>query len=84
MSLPTDPPTDPPDQEFDLHLNNGRILEHFHRLGWSLPEQPPPRIYRDQTRFVGTTWAYLRYNEPSTSTTYVNYELETAKDGLDR
>jgi formate dehydrogenase major subunit len=55
MSLPTDPPTDPPDQEFDLHLNNGRILEHFHRLGWSLPEQPPPRIYRDQTRFVGTT-----------------------------
>src|SRR6266436_85893 len=27
----------------------------LHRLGWSLPEQPPPRIYRDQTRFVGTT-----------------------------
>jgi hypothetical protein len=26
-----------------------------HRLGWSLPEQPPPRIYRDQRRFVGTT-----------------------------
>jgi formate dehydrogenase major subunit len=26
MSLPTDPP----DQEFDLHLNNGRLLEHFH------------------------------------------------------
>jgi formate dehydrogenase major subunit len=26
MSLPADPP----DQEFDLHLNNGRILEHFH------------------------------------------------------
>jgi formate dehydrogenase major subunit len=26
MSLPTDPP----DEEFDLHLNNGRILEHFH------------------------------------------------------
>jgi hypothetical protein len=24
----------------------------------------------------------LRYNEPSTSTTYVNYELETAKDGV--
>ena len=23
-------PTDPPDEEFDLHLNNGRILEHFH------------------------------------------------------
>jgi formate dehydrogenase major subunit len=23
-------PTDPPDKEFDLHLNNGRILEHFH------------------------------------------------------
>jgi formate dehydrogenase major subunit len=23
-------PTDPPDQEFDLHLNNGRLLEHFH------------------------------------------------------
>ena len=23
-------PTDPTDQEFDLHLNNGRILEHFH------------------------------------------------------
>ena len=27
----------------------------LHRLGWSLPEQPPPRIYRDQSRFVGTT-----------------------------
>jgi formate dehydrogenase major subunit len=26
MSLPTYPP----DEEFDLHLNNGRILEHFH------------------------------------------------------
>jgi formate dehydrogenase major subunit len=24
------PPTDPPDAEFDLHLNNGRLLEHFH------------------------------------------------------
>jgi formate dehydrogenase major subunit len=23
-------PTDPTDAEFDLHLNNGRILEHFH------------------------------------------------------
>jgi formate dehydrogenase major subunit len=23
-------PTDPPDSEFDLHLNNGRLLEHFH------------------------------------------------------
>jgi formate dehydrogenase major subunit len=23
-------PTDQPDQEFDLHLNNGRLLEHFH------------------------------------------------------
>jgi formate dehydrogenase major subunit len=23
-------PTDPPDEEFDLELNNGRILEHFH------------------------------------------------------
>jgi formate dehydrogenase major subunit len=23
-------PTDPPDREFDLHLNNGRLLEHFH------------------------------------------------------
>ena len=23
-------PTDPPDEQFDLHLNNGRILEHFH------------------------------------------------------
>jgi hypothetical protein len=27
----------------------------LHRLGWSLPEQPPPRIYRDQSRFVVTT-----------------------------
>jgi len=27
----------------------------LHRLGWSLPEQPPPRIYRDQSQFVGTT-----------------------------
>jgi hypothetical protein len=24
-------------------------------LGWSLPEQPPSRIYRDQSQFVGTT-----------------------------
>lgn len=23
-------PTEPPDEEFDLHLNNGRLLEHFH------------------------------------------------------
>jgi len=23
-------PTDPPNGEFDLHLNNGRLLEHFH------------------------------------------------------
>jgi len=23
-------PADPPDTEFDLHLNNGRLLEHFH------------------------------------------------------
>ncbi len=23
-------PTDQPNQEFDLHLNNGRLLEHFH------------------------------------------------------
>jgi formate dehydrogenase major subunit len=23
-------PTDPPSEEFDLHLNNGRLLEHFH------------------------------------------------------
>ena len=23
-------PTDQPDAEFDLHLNNGRLLEHFH------------------------------------------------------
>jgi len=23
-------PADPPDAEFDLHLNNGRLLEHFH------------------------------------------------------
>ncbi len=26
---PTDP-TEQPDEEFDLHLNNGRLLEHFH------------------------------------------------------
>jgi hypothetical protein len=24
-------------------------------LGWSLPEQPPPKIYRDQNQFVWTT-----------------------------
>ena len=23
-------PADPPDEEYDLHLNNGRLLEHFH------------------------------------------------------
>jgi formate dehydrogenase major subunit len=28
--IPYTPPTDPPDAEFDLHLNNGRLLEHFH------------------------------------------------------
>ncbi len=27
--LPSEP-TDQPDQEYDLHLNNGRLLEHFH------------------------------------------------------
>jgi transposase len=27
----------------------------LHHLGWSLPEQPPPKIYRDQHRFVWTT-----------------------------
>jgi transposase len=27
----------------------------LHRLGWSLPEQPPPKIYRDQNQFVWTT-----------------------------
>lgn len=27
----------------------------LHHLGWSLPEQPPPKIYRDQTQFVWTT-----------------------------
>jgi transposase len=27
----------------------------LHHLGWSLPEQPPPKIYRDQDRFVWTT-----------------------------
>jgi formate dehydrogenase major subunit len=28
--IPYTPPTEPPDAEFDLHLNNGRLLEHFH------------------------------------------------------
>jgi formate dehydrogenase major subunit len=28
--LPYTAPTDPLDAEFDLHLNNGRLLEHFH------------------------------------------------------
>jgi formate dehydrogenase major subunit len=28
--IPYTPPTDPIDAEFDLHLNNGRLLEHFH------------------------------------------------------
>jgi transposase len=27
----------------------------LHHLGWSLPEQPPPKIYRDEDRFVWTT-----------------------------
>jgi transposase len=27
----------------------------LHHLGWSLPEQPPPRIYRDHDQFVWTT-----------------------------
>jgi transposase len=27
----------------------------LHHLGWSLPEQPPPKIYRDQEQFVWTT-----------------------------
>ena len=27
----------------------------LHQLGWSLPEQPPPKIYRDQDQFVWTT-----------------------------
>jgi formate dehydrogenase major subunit len=28
--LPWTEPTEQPDSEFDLHLNNGRLLEHFH------------------------------------------------------
>ena len=28
--LPYSKPTEPPNDEFDLHLNNGRMLEHFH------------------------------------------------------
>jgi formate dehydrogenase major subunit len=28
--VPWIPPSDPPDEEFDLHVNNGRLLEHFH------------------------------------------------------
>jgi transposase len=27
----------------------------LHHLGWSLPEQPPPKIYRDHDQFVWTT-----------------------------
>jgi transposase len=27
----------------------------LHHLGWSLPEQPPPKIYRDQNQFAWTT-----------------------------
>jgi hypothetical protein len=27
----------------------------LHQLGWSLPEQPPPRIYKDQVPDVWTT-----------------------------
>jgi hypothetical protein len=27
----------------------------LHQLGWSLPEQPPPKIYREQNQFVWTT-----------------------------
>jgi transposase len=27
----------------------------LHHLGWSLPEQPPPKIYRDKNQFVWTT-----------------------------
>jgi hypothetical protein len=27
----------------------------LYHLGWSLPEQPPPKIYRDQNQFVWTT-----------------------------
>jgi transposase len=27
----------------------------LHHLGWSLPEQPAPKIYRDQNQFVWTT-----------------------------
>ena len=27
----------------------------LHHLRWSLPEQPPPKIYRDQNQFVWTT-----------------------------
>jgi formate dehydrogenase major subunit len=28
--VPYSSPTDPQDEEYDLHLNNGRVLEHFH------------------------------------------------------
>ena len=28
--IPWSEPTDQPDADYDLHLNNGRLLEHFH------------------------------------------------------
>jgi hypothetical protein len=40
-------------------------------LGWSLPEQPPPRIYRDQSQFVGQPERICGINEFSTSAALV-------------
>jgi transposase len=51
---------------FDLHQGGKICLPRItqpeaaqqlilHHLGWSLPEQPPPKIYRDQDQFVWTT-----------------------------
>ncbi|HET7312773.1 formate dehydrogenase subunit alpha [Salinisphaera sp.] len=43
-------PTDQPDREYDLHLNNGRLLEHFHE--GNLTDETPGIVYKIPHGFV--------------------------------
>jgi formate dehydrogenase major subunit len=43
-------PTDQPDDEFDLHLNNGRLLEHFHE--GNLTDETAGIVFKIDRSFV--------------------------------
>lgn len=43
-------PTDQPDDEYDLHLNNGRLLEHFHE--GNMTDETPGIVFKIPGSFV--------------------------------